>query len=239
MSNDVNNSNASSIGGDGRGGDGYANVSRGIVQYQQNVGILGKIIEKVGSKEDGPLLDQQFKLQIDVIQQLGSKILSQLDMQAKLLEQMTRVDAAKHRATHQKLTGDYRFVETTYKNLKLDYSKRRYELDIRRKQIMEEEDRRNFEEGLDEDNARLQMQLRDDRVNEEIMREREEEVRNINKGMHQVNEIYKDLAHIISSQQEQVDEVEKHMEEATGHAASGLEQIQKATAKSEKSCVIS
>ena len=34
MSNDVNNNNTSSIGGDSRGGDGYANVSRGIVQYQ-------------------------------------------------------------------------------------------------------------------------------------------------------------------------------------------------------------
>ena len=29
------------------------------------------------------------------------------------------------------------------------------------------------------------------RIVEEIMREREEEVRNINRGMHQVNEIYK------------------------------------------------
>lgn len=29
------------------------------------------------------------------------------------------------------------------------------------------------------------------RINEEIMREREEEIRNIHKGMHQVNEIYK------------------------------------------------
>ena len=37
MSNDVNNSNTSSIGGDSRGGDGYANVSRGIVQYQVGI----------------------------------------------------------------------------------------------------------------------------------------------------------------------------------------------------------
>ena len=29
------------------------------------------------------------------------------------------------------------------------------------------------------------------RINEEIMKEREEEIRNIHKGMHQVNEIYK------------------------------------------------
>lgn len=29
------------------------------------------------------------------------------------------------------------------------------------------------------------------KINEEIMREREEEIKNIHKGMHQVNEIYK------------------------------------------------
>jgi len=233
------NVNTSAIGGDGRSGDGYGNVSRGILQYQQNVGILGKIIDKVGSKEDGPLLDQQYKLQIDVIAQLGSKILSQLDSQSQLMEQMTRTDAAKRRATHQKLTRDYRLVETTYKNLKLEYTKRRHDLDRKRREILEEQERRNFKEGLGEDNARLQMELREDRVNEEIMREREEEVRNINKGMHQVNEIYKDLANIISLQQDQVDEVEVHMEEATKHAESGLTQIQKANAKSEQSCVIS
>ena len=109
-------------------------------------------------------------------------------------------------------------METTYKNLKLEYTKRRHDLDRKRREILEEQERRNFEDGLGEDNARLQMQLREDvsffgplrdlsyiicivsyllalfykkRVNEEIMREREEEVRNINKGMHQVNEIYK------------------------------------------------
>ena len=40
------------------------------------------------------------------------------------------------------------------------------------------------------------------------MREREEEIRNINKGMHTVNEIYKDLAHIVGSQQDHVDQIE-------------------------------
>ena len=46
------------------------------------------------------------------------------------------------------------------------------------------------------------------------MREREEEIRNINKGMVQVNEIYKDLAHIVGSQQEHVDAIESQMEES-------------------------
>jgi t-SNARE complex subunit (syntaxin) len=41
------------------------------------------------------------------------------------------------------------------------------------------------------------------------MLEREEEIRNINKGMHQVNEIYKDLARIVGSQQDHVDTIER------------------------------
>ena len=35
------------------------------------------------------------------------------------------------------------------------------------------------------------LQLPIQKINEEIMREREEEIKNIHKGMHQVNEIYK------------------------------------------------
>jgi len=60
------------------------------------------------------------------------------------------------------------------------------------------------------------------------MREREEEIRNINRGMHQVNEIYKDLAHIVDSQQEQIDTVGALLEDAKGNAESGLKQVEKA-----------
>jgi t-SNARE complex subunit (syntaxin) len=60
------------------------------------------------------------------------------------------------------------------------------------------------------------------------MREREEEIRNINKGMHQVNEIYKDLAHIVGSQQDNVDTIETQMDDARNNAESGLSQVQQA-----------
>lgn len=72
------------------------------------------------------------------------------------------------------------------------------------------------------------------------MREREEEIRNINKGMHKVNEIYRDLAHIVSSQQEMIDEIETQMDDARGNAESGLTQVQKANEKYDNAnCVIS
>jgi t-SNARE complex subunit (syntaxin) len=78
------------------------------------------------------------------------------------------------------------------------------------------------------------------RLNEEIMREREEEIRGINRGMHQVNEIYKDLAHIVGSQQEHVDSIETQMEESRTNAESGLKEVEKANDKFGSSqCTIS
>jgi len=78
------------------------------------------------------------------------------------------------------------------------------------------------------------------KLQEEIMREREEEIRNINQGMHTVNEIYKDLAHIVGSQQEQVDQIENQMEDARNHAESGLQQVQKANDRyNQSNCAIS
>ena len=77
------------------------------------------------------------------------------------------------------------------------------------------------------------------RINEEIMREREEEIRNIHKGMHTVNEIYKDLAHLVDNQQEGVDQIENQMENAKNNTASGLKHIEKANEASSSQCVIS
>jgi len=144
------------------GGNDYAAVSQAILQYQQNIGILSNIIQTIGTQDDGPLLQQQYNLQIDVIQQLGSKIELQLQQKEKMMANMNRTDASRSRATHIKLTRDYKWVETKYKNLVLEGRKKRNNIEAQKRIEMEQENRRNFEEGIDSDTARLQMQLRDD-----------------------------------------------------------------------------
>lgn len=94
---------------------------------------------------------------------------------------------------------------------------------------------------LRQQHQQQQLQLQQDRLQEEIMREREDEIRKINHGMHQVNEIYKDLAHIVGSQQEQVDQIEDKMEDARTTAQSGLDQVHAANEKygTNGQCVVS
>jgi t-SNARE complex subunit (syntaxin) len=76
-----------------------------------------------------------------------------------------------------------------------------------------------------------QLQLMEDRLHEQIMREREDEIRTINQGMHTVNEIYKDLAHIVSTQQENIDQIETQMDDSRANAENGLKQVELANEK--------
>lgn len=92
---------------------------------------------------------------------------------------------------------------------------------------------------MTEEGMRWQMQIQEDKINEEIMREREEEIKNIHKGMHQVNEIYKDLAHLVDNQQEDIDQIETQMENTKDNTATGLKHIEKANESSQSQCIIS
>jgi len=121
--------------------------------------------------------------------------------------------------------------------LQLNCKSKRSIVDARRRDFLEKEERNMVEECSDM--PFLEMQLQEDRINEDIMREREEEIRNINKGMHQVNEIYKDLAQIVEGHQYQIDEIGNHMGDANKNAENGLIQFEKANEASENSCVIS
>eukprot|EP00985_Skeletonema_marinoi_P027571 scaffold22891_cov151-Skeletonema_marinoi.AAC.6 len=238
----------------------YDHISDSILQYQKNVALLERMSLKLHTPEETPVLQTQYTLQIDVITQLGQRIETQLSAADKRLATMSRVEAAGCRTTHVKLNRDYRMVEQKYKNVMLDVRKRKGVAEARRRERRMEEERRVLETNgsrgsngvdlngggggvgggdLSEEGVRWQMQIQEDRINEEIMREREEEIRNIHKGMHTVNEIYKDLAHLVDNQQEGVDQIENQMENAKDNTASGLKHIEKANEASSSQCVIS
>lgn len=128
---------------------------------------------------------------MDVIKQLATKIETTLEELEQKLQTMPRTEASKNRATQIKLTRDYHYVQTKFKNIQLEAKQKRSQAEMKRRAEAAERDRQREVDMDATNNQRLQMQLQDDKVTEEIMREREEEVRKINQGMHQVNEIYK------------------------------------------------
>ena len=68
----------------------------------------------------------------------------------------------------------------------------------------------------------------------QAMREREQELLDINHKMNVVNEIYKDLGQVVDGQQEQIDGIENQFGVASSNAQRGLEWLEKANAKGRK-----
>lgn len=124
---------------------GYEQVSDSILQYQKHVALLERMSHKVGTPEDTSVLQTQYTLQIDVIQQLGSRIETQLSAADKKLSSLSRADAAQSRATHVKLSRDYRMVEQKFKHVMLDVKKRRSLAEARVREARMEEERRAIE----------------------------------------------------------------------------------------------
>lgn len=99
---------------------------------------------------------------MDVIQQIGVKIDQQLQRLEQEMLSLSREDASKCRATHIKLTRDYRWVEQKFKNLLLEYKQKRNAIEAERRMAVEDEHRKNFQHGIDGEAQRLQLQLQDD-----------------------------------------------------------------------------
>ena len=221
-------------------GMGYSALSDDILAYRRHVDILQKLAATAGTPQETAATQMQLRLQTDVVSELGQKIESKLLASERSLasNKSGGPSAAQARATHAKLTRDYRRVEAIFKNIQMDIKRRKGLAEARRKEALEEEERKKYAGDAQEEARRMQLQMQEDRLAEEIIREREEEIRNINKGMHTVNEIYKDLAHIVGDQQDDIDAVENHMEDANKNAQAGLNQVQKANEKADNACII-
>ena len=221
-------------------GGGHAALSDGLLAYRRHVDLLQRMVSAVGSGEDTADLQAQIRLQTDVCRQHGSRI----ERQLAAAERAGGGDA-QGRAQIAKLSRDYRRVDANLRAAQADVKRRRGLAEARRREQAEAAQRDMAGAGAgdsaEEAQVRMQMQvqLQGDNLAEEIMRERAEEISNINRGMSTVNQIYKDLANIVGGQQDEIDMVEDQMEHANRSANRGLTQIEKANANADKACIVS
>jgi t-SNARE complex subunit (syntaxin) len=188
----------------------------------------------------------RYKAQSDVLRQLEQRLREQILSQRQRYSQNVNQDdsSSTQKQALLKLERDFERVQTSVQTTKAKVSRQMKQYQQRQAAAAAVAGNDNTYSGdnmstsasnntmlLQQQYAQQQLQLQQDRLQEEIMREREEEIRKINRGMHQVNEIYKDLAHIVGSQQEQVDQIEDKMEDARNTAQSGLDQVHKANEK--------
>ena len=78
------------------------------------------------------------------------------------------------------------------------------------------------------------VEQREEQYAMEVMRQREEELKEINQKMHVVNEIYKDLGEVVDEQQDQIDELEGQFGRTADQTKRGLDQLEKANRRGNK-----
>ena len=78
----------------------------------------------------------------------------------------------------------------------------------------------------------------EDAVNEAILKEREQDIKQINQQVHMVHETFKDLAELVNEQQESVDKIANNVDSAHENTKEGVRQLEKA-AEYQTSCIIS
>ena len=88
--------------------------------------------------------------------------------------------------------------------------------------------------GLNNDESSLLIQQREEEYAMQVMQEREGELKDIHYKMNVVNEIYKDLGEVVSTQGEQIDQLETQFGRAAESTRKGCEQISKANIKASK-----
>jgi hypothetical protein len=92
-------------------------------------------------------------------------------------------------------------------------------------QLLEQEED-DYSKTIEEDNPQTLLQQESEDFFDRVVREREEEIKNINKKMHQVSAIYNDLANLIDAQQDQIDTVEENVHTAKRTADRGFKHLE-------------
>lgn len=225
-----------STGGGYQGGQrrvSIAQISDGLLQFQQNLTLLQRLVETRGPPE-------HVASQTQAVNDLAVRIGSQLTDAGQQLEQGPRDDTSL-RVQHQKLSKDYQRVLQQFRAVE-ERARRQNRgaaaggkrgaaaigggPQVKRDQATIEQD------------ERLRVQMQQQAIDAAILQEREEEIREIHQNVTKVNEIFKDLADLVNDQQEEIDNVEKMIEKSHSHARSGLDQVEKANETS-KGCSIS
>lgn len=217
--------------------------------FSQNVTLLNRMVQQLGTARDNVELRGQCRCQLDVIKELREKIQAQLRLQQQQAERASRQDAARLGAMNAKLTKDYNRVNAIALDVGAQAERRMREVDTQRQLQADADDERaqvafagadaGRQQGIVEvQQRRERVQMQEEAINTAIIQETEEELQNINKSLYTVNEIYRDLANIVDQQQEAVEQIETNTEGAHARAQEGLVQVQKAN-DYQPSCTVS
>lgn len=254
--------------GQGDVGQTTSQISDWLRQLQHNLALLerlGDSLEADGSRPSDQAL-RQVSTQQDVVEELSATVRRGLGELSRQIDELPRAEQGRPRAAHSKLKKDsdrlaldlnrvLTNLKQSRRNALAKKSAQRYASGgpgsyssasatpddshrVGRAQFGRSDAPGDLDVMIGDERVQLQVAMQEEAINDAILQEREEEIREINQNVHKVNEIFKDLANLVDKQQHEVDQISELVEKSHQHAEKGLDQVQKA-AKLQPSCAIS
>lgn len=242
-----------------------AKITEWLRQFQYNLSLLERLAESLDAQGTRPTDEslRQVSSQQDVVEELGATVRRGLSELSRQIEALPRPEQARPRVAHAKLKRDSERVaqELTRVLNKLKQSRRNaltrkpaamqplsssggpgsYAQEphrVGRAQFGRSDAPGDLDVMIGDERVQLQVAMQEEAINDAILQEREEEIREINQSVHKVNEIFRDLANLVDKQQHEVDQISELVEKSHQHAEKGLDQVQKA-ARLQPSCTLS
>jgi t-SNARE complex subunit (syntaxin) len=227
-------------GGGGQGSGGYesafSSLTQSIRKYQEHIKAISRLSKKIGrSGQDTHKLRGDLRYHIDEGRDVATDITSQLKTFSKYLNEVSGQEKNKRRAGQRKLLRDFQSQVKRFEKLaqeaetKMDDARARGSSvdDIPRGSVGfgQAEAWNNAQEPEEHQHLLGQETM----LNEEIIAERQEAMRNVHKSVQKVNDIFADLADLVEEQHETIVTIDQEAKDAYEKTKGGVSELDKAS----------
>ncbi|KAJ2403677.1 hypothetical protein H4218_005612 [Coemansia sp. IMI 209128] len=210
-------------------------VSRKVFQINASVANIRQLVAQLGTSRDTQRLRQDIHNKMEATRDLVKTTSTELKALSEYQHSNTGQQRRARRLEQQKLSGDFQKVLEQFQNIQRISAEVSREFVDRAKHALHPQDD-DDDDGesrplLQQSRQVLELGVLDNDVeyNEALINERELEINDIEQGIVELNEIFRDLGTIVTEQQSLLDNIETNVQSVTVNVRGASEQLSSAS----------
>lgn len=218
-------------------------TSQNIFNISNNVAGIQKLVSFIGTAKDNADMRNRLHKLTEDTRELVKRTGNDVKLLSNLVEMGSPTQRRQRKLEQQKLSKDFQNAMSQFQTAqKISAQKSREYVDKARSQASqayhhdEHDDAAEDQPLIDNTNQRMQLQTLEPQIqyNETVIAEREEEIREIEQGIHLVNEIFRDLGTLVQEQGNVLDNIESNVSNIAVNTENAHSELRRAS-KSQKS----
>jgi len=188
-------------------------ISQKIFKISSSVSSLRRIVDQLGTSRDTQKLRNQLHDLTEATREIIKGTSSEIKLLTAQISGLTTAELNQRKLEQQKLTKDFQKVlEQFHAVQRLSAEKSREVVDYMAK-VHGDEDENSEDQPLLQTTQKLQLQALDNEIdfNQTMIEEREQEILEIEEGITELNEVFRDLGTFVNEQQSLLDNIETNV----------------------------